>query len=63
MISGKLFKGLCIRNTGFRIFCTRFFKNYKNMEKKALEAALYKLKDSGCSISFDEISIYLASVG
>jgi hypothetical protein len=40
-----------------------FFKNYKNMEKKALEAALYKLKDSGCSISFDEISIYLASVG
>lgn len=40
-----------------------FFKNYKNMEKKALEAALYKLKDAGCSISFDEISIYLASVG
>ena len=39
-----------------------FFKHYKNREKKALEAALYKLKDSGCSISFDEISTYLASV-
>lgn len=33
-----------------------FFDRYQEMEKTAFEAALYKIKFSGCSISFDEIN-------
>ncbi len=36
-----------------------FFDKFQNMEKEALEAALYRIKFSGCSIRFDEISNYL----
>lgn len=35
-----------------------FFKGFQKMEKDAAEAALYKIKFSGCSISFDEIAEY-----
>lgn len=38
-----------------------YFSNFKNLQREALEAALYKMKYSGCSISFDEISSYLNS--
>ncbi|HSB46537.1 MAG TPA: hypothetical protein VLD37_00875 [Candidatus Bilamarchaeum sp.] len=37
-----------------------YFKNFEALQKEALEAALYKMKFSGCSISFDEISNYVA---
>lgn len=36
-----------------------FFKSFQTMERQALEAALYRIKFSGCSIRFDEISKYL----
>ena len=36
-----------------------YFNKYQNMEKDAFEAALYKIKFSGCSIGFDEIKEYL----
>jgi len=36
-----------------------FFKKFQNLERQALEAALYRIKFSGCSIRFDEISSYL----
>jgi hypothetical protein len=39
-----------------------FFKNFNGLQREALEAALYKMKFSGCSISFDEISSYMAMV-
>lgn len=39
-----------------------YFKTFENMEKRALEAALYSTKYSGCSIGFDEIGDYLSSV-
>ncbi len=39
-----------------------FFKPYKNLERHALEAALYGLKFAGCGISFDEIEEYLRSL-
>jgi hypothetical protein len=39
-----------------------FFKNFAKLQKEALEAALYKMKFSGCSISFDEITSYLSTV-
>ncbi|MCX6775253.1 MAG: hypothetical protein NT130_00145, partial [Candidatus Micrarchaeota archaeon] len=32
-----------------------FFKDYGEMEKRAIESALYGLKFAGCSISFNEI--------
>jgi hypothetical protein len=38
-----------------------YFKNFTNLQKEALEAALYKMKYSGCSISFDEIHEYVNS--
>ena len=37
-----------------------FFRSFKKMQKEALQSALYKMKYSGCSISFDEISTYLS---
>lgn len=36
-----------------------FFKKFQTLERQALEAALYRIKFSGCSIRFDEISKYL----
>jgi len=36
-----------------------YFKNFSALQKEALEAALYKMKYSGCSISFDEIKGYI----
>jgi len=39
-----------------------YFKSFNKIELAALEAALYKMKFSGCSISFEEISGYLSSV-
>jgi len=40
-----------------------YFKNFVNLEDEALEAALYKMKFAGCSISFDEIAQYMYRVG
>jgi len=37
-----------------------YFKSFTNLQKEALEAALYKMKYSGCSISFDEIHAYVS---
>jgi hypothetical protein len=39
-----------------------YFKNFEDLQKSALEAALYKMKFSGCSISFDEIKNYVSMV-
>jgi len=39
-----------------------YFKNFENMQKDALAAALFKMKYSGCSISYDEINSYLSTV-
>jgi hypothetical protein len=35
-----------------------FFKNFEGLESQAVEAALYKLKFSGCAISFRELEEY-----
>lgn len=35
-----------------------YFKSFQDMEKEAAEAALYKIKFSGCSISFNELAEY-----
>jgi hypothetical protein len=37
-----------------------YFRNFESLQKNALEAALYKMKFSGCSISFDEINGYIS---
>lgn len=34
----------------------RYFKKFKNLEKKAFESALYAIKFKGCAISFEEIN-------
>ncbi len=39
-----------------------FFDGFGDMKLQALEAALYKIKFSGCSISFDEVKEYIRSV-
>jgi hypothetical protein len=39
-----------------------YFKNFEDLDINALEAALYKVKYSGCSISFKEIKQYLSGV-
>lgn len=39
-----------------------YFKHFTNLSRNALEAALFKIKYSGCSISFDEIYDYLSGV-
>jgi hypothetical protein len=39
-----------------------YFKNFNNMHKDVLEAALFKVKYSGCSIGFGEIKEYLSGV-
>ena len=40
-----------------------FFNSFDKLQREALEAALYKMKYSGCSISFDEIFDYMSWVG
>jgi hypothetical protein len=39
-----------------------FFKKLHGSERENLEGALYKIKFSGCSLGFDEISTYLKAV-
>ncbi len=39
-----------------------YFRHFESLEKSALEAALYKVKYSGCSVSFKEIKQYMAEV-
>ncbi len=39
-----------------------YFNRFEKMEKYALEAALYKIKYAGCSISFKEIKEYASGV-
>jgi hypothetical protein len=39
-----------------------YFKSFGRLQTEALEAALYKVKYSGCSISFDEIMDYVSRV-
>ncbi len=39
-----------------------YFKSFDKLQFQALEAALYKMKFSGCSIGFEEINDYLATV-
>lgn len=38
-----------------------FFDSYKELKRDAIEAALYKLKFSGCSIRFDEVEEFMHS--
>ncbi len=38
-----------------------YFRNFKKLQRDALEAALYKMKYSGCAISYDEINAYMAT--
>ena len=37
-----------------------FFRDYGELEREAIEAALHKLKYSGCAVGFSEISGYLS---
>ncbi|MBU0526918.1 hypothetical protein KKE92_00400 [Candidatus Micrarchaeota archaeon] len=39
-----------------------YFKSFEALEKNVLEAALYKIKYSGCSIGFKEIKEYMSGV-
>jgi len=39
-----------------------YFRRFEKIQKKAVEAALYKMKYSGCSIGFDEINEYMTWV-
>lgn len=39
-----------------------YFKSFEKVQKEAFEAALYKIKYSGCSIGFTEIKQYLGKV-
>lgn len=39
-----------------------FFDHFNDLKKQALEAALYKIKFSGCSLRFDEIEEYMKMV-
>jgi hypothetical protein len=38
-----------------------YFKEFKDLERQALSAALYNLKFTGCAVGFDEIEEFLAS--
>lgn len=40
----------------------KFFDVYNSMRQDALRAALYKLKYSGCSVSFEEINSFMKTV-
>jgi len=39
-----------------------FFDHFEDLKRDALEAALYKVKFSGCSLRFDEIAEYMRAV-
>jgi hypothetical protein len=39
-----------------------YFRHFKKLQRKAIEAALYKVRFSGCSIRFDEIEEYMSWV-
>lgn len=39
-----------------------FFSHFEGIEKQAAEAALYRLKYSGCAISFEEIEEYVGKM-
>jgi hypothetical protein len=73
MVNKTSFKELSSRLSGFKALRSSelvmlayeqgYFKRFDKLQKEALEAALYKMKYSGCSISFDEILDYLSWVG
>jgi len=60
-MTGKLnlFRSTELAITGYE---KGLFKDYGEIEKRAIEAALYGLKFSGCSISFSEIEEYCMSI-
>jgi len=37
-----------------------FFRDYRELEEDAIEAALYRLKYAGCAVGFSEIDFYLS---
>ncbi len=39
-----------------------YFKNFEKLQMQAIEAALYKVKYSGCSIGFNEIKDAMSMV-
>lgn len=39
-----------------------YFKHFQKLQREAVEAALYKMKYAGCSISYAEIDEYLGSL-
>lgn len=40
-----------------------FFKDYRELERDAIGAALYRLKYAGCAVGFTEIDAYLSKAG
>jgi hypothetical protein len=38
-----------------------YFRNFEKLQRDAVEAALCKIKYSGCSISYDEINTYMST--
>jgi hypothetical protein len=72
MVNKKNFKKLASEISPFRALRTSelvmlsyekgYFKSFERLHVNALEAALYKIKYSGCSISFKEIKQYVAGV-
>ncbi|MEK6982148.1 MAG: hypothetical protein AABX38_04415 [Candidatus Micrarchaeota archaeon] len=61
----ELIKGItCIRSSELVIigYENGYFDDYKEMKKEILEASLYKIKLSGCSIRFDEITEFIKSI-
>ena len=69
MVNKKSIRELSSRISGLKVMRSSelvmlgyengYFKNFSRLQKEALEAALYKMRYSGCSISFDEIADYL----
>jgi hypothetical protein len=55
----NLFRSTELAITGYE---KGLFKDYGDVEKRAIEAALYGLKFSGCSISFNEIEEFCKSL-
>ncbi|MEW6749035.1 MAG: hypothetical protein AB1295_04985 [Candidatus Micrarchaeota archaeon] len=70
MVNKTHFKALASRLAGLNVLRSSelvmlayekgFFKSFKRLQREALQSALYKMKYSGCSISYDEISEYLS---
>ena len=54
----------CIRSRELLILAYEngYFDDYKEMKTEIIEAYLYKIKLSGCSIRFDEISEFVKSI-